>query len=555
MAKTILTAWQRLLGLLKLDKRDVLQIFYYAIFAGLVNLSLPLGIQAIINLIQGAQISTSWIVLVVLVTIGVAFGGILQLMQIRIIENVQQKIFTRASFEFAYRFPKIKMSELRNYYPPELANRFFDTLTVQKGLSKILVDFPAALLQIIFGLILLSFYHPFFIIYGFLLLILIYLVFKFTAQRGLETSLEESKSKYKVAHWIQEVARSIVSFKLSGKTSLAMDKNDVLVTEYLNSRESHFKILVLQFIQMIGFKVLVTLGLLLIGGLLVLNQEMNIGQFVAAEIIILLVISSVEKLILGLETFYDLLTSLEKLGQVVDKELEPQQGETPFQGNQGFEIELANINYSVPGRDKPILSDISMKITPQCTILLEGNTGSGKSTLLRLIAGIIEPNSGNIFVNNVSMKSIHLNQYRAHLGQSLTEESPFEGSILENITFGDKSITEEQVYWALDKVKLTSFVKDCPKGLQTTLYPEGKQIPYVISKKIVLARSLVRQPKLLILKDPVDQFDPDEAREVLTFLTDRSNPWALIVVSQNAAWKTACSRVITMRDGKIVNER
>ncbi|HMB65183.1 MAG TPA: ATP-binding cassette domain-containing protein [Eudoraea sp.] len=555
MAKTILTAWQRLLGLLKLDKRDVLQIFYYAIFAGLVNLSLPLGIQAIINLLQGAQISTSWIVLVILVTIGVAFGGILQLMQFRIIENMQQKIFTRASFEFAYRFPKIKMSELRNYYPPELANRFFDTLTVQKGLAKILVDFPAALLQIIFGLILLSFYHPFFIIYGLLLLALIYLVFKVTAQRGLLTSLEESKSKYKVAHWIQEVARSIISFKLSGKTRLAMDKNDALVVDYLDSRESHFRILVLQFIQMIGFKVLVTLGLLLIGGLLVLNQEMNIGQFVAAEIIILLVITSVEKLILGLETFYDLLTSIEKLGQVVDKELEPQQGETPFKGQQGFAIELANVSYSVPGRDKPIVDDVSLKITPDCAILLDGGSGSGKSTLLSLIAGILEPDSGNIFVNNVSLKSIHLNKYRAELGQSLTEESPFEGSILDNITFGDKSLSDEQVYWAIEKVKLNNFVKEQANGLQTTLYPEGKQIPYVVSKKIVLARSLVRKPKLLILKDPLDQFDADESKEIMEFLTDKSNPWALIVVSQNDSWKTGCTRIITMKDGRIVNER
>lgn len=555
MAKTILTAWQRLLGLLKLDKRDVLQTFYYAIFAGLVNLSLPLGIQAIINLLQGAQISTSWIVLVILVTIGVAFGGILQLMQFRIIENVQQKIFTRASFEFAYRFPKIKMSELRNYYPPELANRFFDTLTVQKGLAKILVDFPAALLQIIFGLILLSFYHPFFIIYGLLLLALIYLVFKVTAQRGLLTSLEESKSKYRVAHWIQEVARSIISFKLSGKTRLAMDKNDALVVAYLDSRESHFRILVLQFIQMIGFKVLVTLGLLLIGGLLVLNQEMNIGQFVAAEIIILLVITSVEKLILGLETFYDLLTSIEKLGQVVDKELEPQQGETPFKGQQGFTIELADVSYSVPGRDKPIVDDVSLKITPDCAILLDGGSGSGKSTLLSLIAGILEPDSGNIFVNNVSLKSIHLNKYRAELGQSLTEESPFEGSILDNITFGDKSVSDERVYWALEKVKLNNFVKEQANGLQTTLYPEGKQIPYVVSKKIVLARSLVRKPKLLILKDPLDQFDSDEAKEIMEFLTDKSNPWALIVVSQNDSWKTGCTRIITMKDGRIVNER
>ena len=555
MTKNKMTAWQRLMGLLRLDKRDVYQVFYYAIFAGVVNLSLPLGIQAIINLIQGAQISTSWIVLVILVTIGVAFVGVLQLMQISIIENVQQKIFTRSSFEFAYRFPKIKMSELRNYYPPELANRFFDTLTVQKGLSKILIDFPAALLQIILGLLLLSFYHPFFIIYGILLLLLIYVVFKFTAQKGLDTSLNESKSKYKVAHWLQEVARSIVSFKLSGITSHALDKNDELVTEYLEAREGHFNILVLQYIQMIGFKVLVTAGLLLIGGLLVLNQEMNIGQFVAAEIIILLVISSVEKLILGLETFYDLLTSLEKLGQVVDKELESQDGEISFQENQGFHVELDGVSYNVPDRDKKIIDDVSLRITPNCRMLLNGSSGSGKSTLLRIIAGILEPDSGGIFINDVSLIGVNLNYYRSHIGQSLPEESPFEGTILNNITFGDKSIPQEQIYWALNKIGLTQFVKEQPQGLQTVLYPEGKQIPSTISKKIVLARSIVRKPKLLILKDPLDHFDQDEALSIINFLSDPENGWALLVVSANLRWADKCTRIITMENGRIINEK
>src|SRR5210317_719995 len=252
--KNAMSPLQRFINLLQLDKRDIKQIFYYAVFAGLVSLSLPLGIQAIINLIQGAQVTTSWIVLVVLVTLGVAFVGLLQLMQIRIIENLQQKIFTRSSFEFAYRFPKIKMNELRNYYPPELANRFFDTLTIQKSLSKILIDVPTAVLQILFALILLSFYHPFFIIFGLLLLVLIFVVFKFTAKKGLETSLYESKNKYKVAHWIQEIARSVISFKLSGSTNLGINKNDDLVNGYLKARESHFKILMLQFIQMISFK-------------------------------------------------------------------------------------------------------------------------------------------------------------------------------------------------------------------------------------------------------------------------------------------------------------
>ena len=542
--------WKRFVGLLSLEKKDILQISYYAIFSGFMTLTLPLGIQAIINLIQGAQISTSWVVLVVLVTLGVIFNGALQLMQLRIIESLQQRIFTRASFELSYRFPKIKMEALRSYYPPELANRFFDTLAIQKGLSKILIDAPAALLQILFALILLSFYHPFFIVFGFMLIALIYTVFKYTAVKGLESSLEESKHKYKVAHWIQEIARSIVSFKLSGKTQLALEKNDHLVKDYLNAREKHFKVLVLQFIQMIGFKVLVTAGLLLIGGALVLNQEMNIGQFVAAEIIIILVISSVEKLILGLESFYDVLTSLEKLGQVVDKELEPQKGDV-ISSETPFNLSLSNVFYSVPDRDTPILFSINLEISNQCRILVRGESGSGKSSLLRLMAGIIDPTSGRIIVNDASLSSLHLNSYRALLGLSLSEETTFEGTIRENVSFNNPNITDQRIREVFNEIGLKEFLKEQPAGLDTYLKPEGKQIAYTAAKKIILARAIIKSPKLLILEDPLDQFSTEEATKIINFITDPKHHWSLIVVSANKQWESSCSTKITLDNGKI----
>jgi len=545
-----LTPWQRFVGLLKLEKKDILQIIYYAIFDGVVALSLPLGIQAIINLIQGAQISTSWIVLVIVVTAGVIFSGALQLMQLRIIETVQQKIFTRASFELSYRFPKIKMAELRNYYPPELANRFFDTLTIQKGLSKILIDVPTALLQIIFALILLSFYHPFFIVFGILLLLLIYVVFKFTAQKGLETSLIESKIKYKVAHWIQEVARTVVSFKLSGKTSLALDKNDDLVEKYLEARENHFKILLIQFMQMIGFKVIVTASLLLIGGALVLNQEMNIGQFVAAEIIILLVISSVEKLMIGLESFYDVLTSIEKIGQVVDKELESQKGDRPL-FKDGISVELEEVSYGVENREKHILKNVSLTLNSKSRILVMGESGAGKSSLIRLISGVIKPIAGHIYVNNLSLESLHLNHYRSQLGLSFSDETPFEGTIKNNLVFGNKEIEDSLIYDALEIVGLTNFLKEQSSGLNTVLYPEGKQISYTISKKLILARAIIKQPKIMILEDPLDQFNLEETVRIINYLTDPKRPWALIVVSSKKSWRTQCNQVITLEKGKI----
>ncbi|XMO85571.1 ATP-binding cassette domain-containing protein [Algibacter sp. AS12] len=545
-----MTPWQRLIGMLQLEKRDILQIFYYAIFAGVVALSLPLGIQAIINLLQGAQISTSWVVLVIIVTLGVAFSGALQLMQLRIIETIQQRIFTRSSFELAYRFPKIKMAELRDYYPPELANRFFDTLTIQKGLSKILIDVPAAVLQIVFALILLSFYHPFFIVFGLLLLVLIFVVFKFTARKGLSTSLYESKNKYKVAHWIQEIARSVISFKLSGSTSLGINKNDDLVNNYLKARESHFKVLMLQFIQMISFKVIVTASLLLIGGALVLNQEMNIGQFVAAEIIILLVIASVEKLIIGLEAFYDTLTSLEKIGQIVDMDLESQEGETP-QFSKGLQIELDNVSFEVENRDAHILKDISLKVNSKSRILIKGESGSGKSTLLRLIAGVIEATSGHVYVNDMSIKSIHLNFYRSQLGLSLSDETPFEGTIRENLIFSNSNISDEKIYEILNIVGLKSFIKSQPEGLNTVLYPDGRQMSYSVSKKLVLARAILKNPKILILEDALDRFNRKETKAIVDYLSHPDRPWALIVVSFSSVWTDKCNEIITLDKGQI----
>lgn len=548
---TTLTPWKRFINLIKLERKDIYRIVSYAIFSGLVGLSLPLGVQTIINLIQGGQVSASWIVLVFFVIVGIAFGGYLQFLQLRIAEDVQQRIFTRSSLEFIYRFPKIKLSAFYEKYPPEIANRFFDTIIIQKGLAKFIIDFSGGLLQIIFGLILLSFYHPFFIVFGLLLVVLIYVVFKFTAPEGLRTSLLESKYKYKVAHWIEEVARSLQSFKMSGKTSLAMEKNDKLVVNYLDAREGHFNILRVQFFKMIGFKVIVTAGLLLIGGLLVLNQQMNIGQFVAAEIIILLIISSVEKLMLGLENVYDILTSIEKIGQVVDLPLENIGGQKPLQKGKPLKIQLENIHLHHPGRPYPTLKNINLEIHPGEKICITGHNGSGKTSLLYLISGLTEPSSGQIFVNNASLHQINLNHYRSHLGFSITGSNPFEGTIRENITFNNPEISEEDLQWAIEKTRLTDFVRSLPDGLETFINPEGRQLSYTISKKIILARAVVHKPSLLILKDPLDQMDDEETLQLQKFLFDKENTWSLLVVSKNERWKKLCDRVVELHQGSI----
>ncbi|MBX2817837.1 MAG: ABC transporter ATP-binding protein, partial [Saprospiraceae bacterium] len=324
--QTTITPMKRFWMVLRPDRKEISNVYVYAIFKGLVNLSLPLGIQAIVNFIQVGSVSASWLVLVFFVVVGLGITGVLRIFQMRITENLQQKIYSRAAFDFAYRIPRIRMEALYQHYAPELMNRFFDTISLQKGLAKILIEFSSASLHVVFGLLLLSLYHPFFILYSLVLLLLVYGIYRLTAKRGLRTSLAESKHKYRMAHWLEELARASATFKLAGNTNLPLMRTDTHLGAYLTARESHFKVLINQYGLMVVFQVLIATGLLAVGGILVMNQKMNIGQFVAAEIIILSVLASIEKLVLSLETFYDILTALEKIGQVTDLELEDSQG-------------------------------------------------------------------------------------------------------------------------------------------------------------------------------------------------------------------------------------
>ena len=546
-----MTSLKRFYNLLELDKKDVYQIFFYAIFAGLISLSLPLGIQAITNFIQSGRVSASWIILIILVVFGVALVGILSLMQLRITENLQQKIFVRASFEFAARLPKIKTEQLHNTYPPELANRFFDTMAIQKGTSKLLIDFSAALLQIVFGVILLSLYHPYFIIFGVLLFGILYFIFKFSFKSGLETSLKESKFKYKVASWLQEMARNNFSFKNDLNYNYGLQKNNNLVDNYLNYREKHFDVIKRQFSQLIVFKILITASLLSIGGFLVLSQQMNIGQFVAAEIIILLVINSVEKIIIGLETFYDVLTSIEKIGQVTDLELEE---DVPFKGDTCYtniSLETENLYFKFPDSNKEILNAISLKIEQGEKIVIEGENGSGKTTLIRVLSGLLQPTNGSFYINDDTFRKINLKQFRSQIGCITHSETPFEGTLLENITFNDNTLTTEDLKWAIDGAQLSSYIKSLPKGLETRIFPEGKQLSSSNAQKMLLARSIIHKPKILFYEDPTDTMDEKVANEIIDFITSDKNKWTIIVSSKNPYWKTKCNRSITMQNGAI----
>ncbi len=543
----------RFLELLASEKKVIGFIYLYAVFSGLVNLSLPLGIQSLIGFVSGGQLVTSVSVLIIFIVVGVLVVGGLQVMQLSLVEHIQQRIFATKAFQFATHLTKIKGSQLATQNLPELMNRFFDVVSLQKGLAKMLTDFSAAAIQILFGLILLSFYHSYFIFFGLVLVSLLVLVLRLTSPQGMRTSLEESKYKYRLVHWLEEMAHNISVFKSASHEKLSLEKTDYYTSGYLKARDAHFKVLITQYISFVGFKTIITAGLLLMGSLLLINQEINLGQFVASEIIIILVINAVEKLLVKLDVVYDVLTSLEKLGAVTDLPMEEEKGlaqETPS-GKPGVSLKVEELTFQYAGSPKPALRGVSFSVNAGEKVCLMGSEEAGRSTLLQVIAGILTDYEGTVVCNGLSLRDYTPEAIQNQTGYFLFPSLLFEGTILENISMGQPDVKLEDVLWALETVELTDYIHAQPQGLYTPIRSHAPNIPAGVAQRLALARSIARRPNLLLLDSFLPNVNKHLRERIGKRLLGQETTWTVLLISNDSAIMRLCKRAVLLRNGRV----
>lgn len=552
MPKTA-TPLSKILNLVKLERKEITAVYFYAILNGLIQLSLPLGVQTIIGFVLGATMRASLIILIALVVTGVLIGGIMQINQMKIIEKIQQKLFVRYAFAFAKHIPKLDLKKNDKIYLPELVNRFFDIPILQKSISKILIDIPTASIQIVFGLALLAFYHPAFIFFGIFLIILLWLIMRYSGNRGLQTSIDESTYKYKVAGWLEESARVIKSIKLAKNNDLHLQKTDEEVSGYLQARNSHFKILLLQYHVLVLFKTVITAAMLIVGTILLVNQQLNIGQFIAAEIIILLILNSVEKLIMNLGTVYDTLTSIDKISSLTDKPVEENGSVQLAPATFGLQVEMQHLSFSY-NDEKEILIDVSLQINSGDRVCIQGKDSSGKSTLLRLMAGAYTDFKGALLLDDVPVGNYNLDSVRSQIGVLLNQQDIFNGTVWENIALGNEHISRQAVNDIAAKVGLTDFISTLKKGYDTLLDPAGKRLPRNVIHKILLTRALAAKPRLLLLEDPWMNFEDGYRQQIIQMLHDIPNS-TIVVVSNDEDFAKQCNKVFIMEEHRIIKTK
>jgi ATP-binding cassette subfamily B protein len=498
-----LSPFQRIWHLVGSERKNIRFLYIYAILSGAISLIIPLGIQAIIGLVLAGKLSSSWFILIVLITLAILLSGLTGLAQLSILESIQSKLFVRTAFNFSEKLASA--SRYLKKYPSlvELSEKFLDIITVQKSFSKLLLSFTTSLLEIVFGIILLVIYHPAFLIFGLSLLILVAIVLKATYRRGIESARAESNYKFKTAFWLSEIAQNRVTFNLKKAQGFHLQKADEYLRGYVSSRQSHFKILYNQAAIAIGIKVVLTMAMLFLGSFLLVREDISLGQFLASEILIISLVDSVGKLVISVESLYDAGIALEKLGSVTDATLDDDLSLST----------LTNVDASAP---EVTITDRKsghpvVNIKPGQKVGICGLPGTGRTRILKTIIGEIQ-SEYNAQLNHIPVENISGECLGTITGICLQGSNIFEGTLAQNIVLSNEPDMKELT--TLSKIlNLHGFISSLPGGFNH-LFETESGIPNNIAKKIPLARALYQSPPLILIDDVWSVFTREELEKI-----------------------------------------
>ncbi len=539
----------RLFDWMRADRNDMLLVLLYAVIASVVGLIVPITVQAMVNTIAFGVLLQPVIVLSLLVLSVLAIAALFRALQAKVVETIQERLFARTALELSHRLPRVDVSVLDDAHGPELANRFFDVITIQKSGATLLVDGTALALQVLVGTIVLAFYHPYLLAFAFVLLGAMAFVL-FVLGRGAErTALAESRKKYETAAWLQEILRHPVLFKSPAAESLAEKRVYELTESYLRERRAHFRVLFRQIVGALALQVIFNSLLVAVGGYLVLKKQLTLGQLVASELIVAAVLSSFSKVGKQLESLYDMLAGFDKLGHLGDLP-EEREGKGSFAaGTRGpARLRVDGIAFRYEGRD--VLDGASLEVAAGERVALVGPTGSGKSTLMSLIYGLRKPTRGVIEIDGETVHTLSSDALRNSVGLVRAAEI-FDGSVLDNVVAGREHVDRDGARAALESVGLWDDVKTMSEGLDTRLHSFGSSLSIGQARKLVLARAVAARPRLLVLDDSLDELDPDSREEILRYLFDPSRPWTVLVTSRDAATLRHCTSALSFEGGRV----
>jgi len=544
MASTSQSTTKLLAKLLRPERKEVGVVLTYGIGVGLLSLAVPIGVQALVSIVTFGSLSQPLLFLVLAVFFGLAMAAWFRALQTVVVEKLQIRFFSQVAIELSARLPRVRTDRISGSPFPELVNRFFDVLVVQKSSATLLLEGFALILQTIIGLVLLAFYHPALLAFDLLLVLAMVFVIFGLGRGAVRTAIAESVQKYRVAAWLEELAGKSLSFRNVEARHLALLRTDALVVEYLRARRAHFRILFRQVIGALSLQAVASSALLGLGAVLVIRNQLTLGQLVAAEIVVTNVLSSLAKFQKQLEAFYDLAAGLDKIEGLIELPLERDESlqRVEASGPAAVQLKETAFSYGNPGFT---LGPLRFDIAAGSRVALQGPNGSGKSTLIDLFYSMKQPTSGTLSLDGVDYREVGPEELRRHMSLVRGIEV-VAGTVLDNIVFGRKDISSSDAKEALRRVDLLEEVMRLPNGVSTVLTENGSPLSVAHAQALMIARAIAGRPRLLIVDDCLEQIDTASRRVTLDSLLSADSSWTLILSTQDPDLARRCDEVIDL---------
>ena len=532
----------RLFTLLRAEKTDIWVVLTFALVSGLLSMTTPLAVEALVNTVAFGRFLQPVIVLSIMLLVFLVFQAVLKTVQTVVVEIIQRRLFARVAADLSFRLPRARMDALGDHYPPELVNRFFDIVTVQKVSAQLLLDGVTLLLSALVGMTVLAFYHPYLLAFDIVLILLMLFTVLVMGRGAVRTSIKESKTKYAMAAWLEDLVRCPTTFRGGGASEFALERSDSLIYDYLTARHKHFKVLIRQVVLMLLIQALASTSLLAIGGWLVISGQLSLGQLVAAELIVAIVVGSFAKFGKHIESFYDLLASVDKLGHLLDLPMERQDGLLTSHGGSGAGLNLLNVSYTLSDGHK-ILNAVSISIHSGERIALCGCSGSGKSLLLDMLFGLREPTSGVVSLNGIDLRDLRPETLQRRVALARDVEV-FDGTVSENVHLERPDINIGDVRSALQLVSLEARLQDLPTGLETHLSSGGAPLTGNQLRRLMIARAIAANPEVLLLDEVLDSMTDPDSEQILQKLIHPDRAWTVVLVTNRSHLAALMTRTV-----------
>lgn len=544
--------WQRLTRFFSSEGQLIGYIYLYALVSGGAALLVPVIVQAIFTYIQTLQWVTGLTTLILLAALVLITAALVRIGQYILIEYLQRRLFLHSTLEIVYHVPRWVYPAVIRENLPGLINRYFEIFTLEKNLSKLLLNVPADLLTITFGIILLSFYAPFFAFSVLLLTGVVGAMLYYSFYGTYKKKKAVSDEKYRMATWLEEIARALLTFKVAGFPPLLHRRTQELEERYLRARKHYFSALLTQKGILYFYQISIALIMLTLGALLVIDQQISLGQFVASELVLFLILNAVQDLVGHLESLYDAFVGIEKLSQIFAPPTEKVSG-IILPMKRAYSITVRNLTFAPPKHSlRPILNNVSMDIEAGEKVCIAGSTGSGKTSLLTILYGLYPDYQGDIFIDGINLRQIDLLTLRARIGDAIDIGEIVEGTVWENLTLGAGHLSWDAVMEVCEKLQLKSTIDKLPEGFFTVLPPQGRGVLSGLDlRRLLIARALLTQPSILFVDDLFAGVGWPLKEPIYRLILDREAPYTAIVVSQDLRVMQMCDRTFLFEDGQV----